>query len=127
MVPFSQKSSEERFKSSLSEERRRPTGKCRSANAKTGMDRRLVSGLAHLRVAHGWEAGPRTSGKMEVMRLGTAGWRNAKCYRLRTLSAISTGLGVLAKSNPRSETLFPSARPLTAATFSKLVCEDVCT
>src|SRR5713101_9033437 len=54
----------------------------------------------------------------------------SKCQipqRLRTLSAINTGFGVLLKSNPRSETVEPSASPLTPLTFSKFVCEEVWT
>src|SRR5260370_31585304 len=54
----------------------------------------------------------------------------SKCQipqRLRTLSAINTGFGVLLKSNPRSETVEPSASPLTPLTLSKFVCEEAWT
>jgi len=33
--------------------------------------------------------------------------------------------GVFLKSNPRSETVEPSAKPLTPLTFSKIFCEEV--
>src|SRR5579885_9499 len=53
--------------------------------------------------------------------------RGRRAYLFRTLSAIKTGFGVLSNRRPLSETLLPSPRPPIPLTFSKLVCEEVCT